>query len=499
MAKKPDPPSGQSGDASPPESAQQDCPLGELVVTVKDADGKLVQGAEVAAGAAGKKTTGADGLADFGKIDPGSYDVTADKAGHGPKKNEGPGKDEQKGVAVPEGGKKAITLIQHPSCANVAFFEGPTTNYSTYYGFDHRTNQVVTAGTDEYWLPTPAKGSLSLPGSRSTRDGARWVSIATGKTLEIEINFAFKPTDCIPCLKNTEFEVVAGSSVEVLTEGKDITSKKCKFKLKGKSVGESTVKVTCSGNVIGWVYAWVQDEAIIKIDVVNVITAKAPKDAWNLNTLRARFDEIFRQACLKVNIADLGDVDLTSDAALATTEAKGYPPSNGRFLAKTGSPTFYSFKGEILNAIHAKAGAALDARTTGAKPRAGAYRIYRYIPSVGCGIGGTVLNIGASPAFTMIPDGDSARNSIAHEFGHCLGLKHPSDGSSGPQYPSHLRDTTGDATPDWPATNTEPAIAARAAKGNVMANDPTNLMGYWPVKADRKRLRYLQWKALSRS
>jgi hypothetical protein len=32
-----------------------------------------------------------------------------------------------------------------------------------------------------------------------------------------------------------------------------------------------------------------------------------------------------------------------------------------------------------------------------------------------------------------------------------------------------------------------------------MANDPTNLMGYWSDRPNRKPLRYHQWKAASRS
>jgi hypothetical protein len=33
----------------------------------------------------------------------------------------------------------------------------------------------------------------------------------------------------------------------------------------------------------------------------------------------------------------------------------------------------------------------------------------------------------------------------------------------------------------------------------VLGNDPTNLMGYWSDRPNRKRLRYNQWKTISRS
>jgi hypothetical protein len=49
------------------------------------------------------------------------------------------------------------------------------------------------------------------------------------------------------------------------------------------------------------------------------------------------------------------------------------------------------------------------------------------------------------------------------------------------------------------ATNTEPAIPATTAAWNVLANDPTNLMGYWRMRSDRKPLRYHQWITVSRS
>jgi hypothetical protein len=53
--------------------------------------------------------------------------------------------------------------------------------------------------------------------------------------------------------------------------------------------------------------------------------------------------------------------------------------------------------------------------------------------------------------------------------------------------------------PANPATNTEPSSASDTASSTVMANDPTNLMGYWSDRPNRKPLRYHQWKAASRS
>lgn len=500
MSKKPESPSAKAGDSSTPDETTQPCPLGELVVTVKNLDGALIEGATVKAGAAGTRTTNASGIADFGKVKPGSYDVTAEKPGHSDKRNDGPRADGKPGVTVPEGGKETVDLVQHPSCANVAFFEGSTTK-SKYYGFDHKTNHVATPGTGEYWLPTPAKGSLTMPADRqlcdgAARDGARWISIAIGKEIEVEVNFAFKPTDCIPCLANTVFTVDPADVAEAVTTS--VSSKKATFKLKGKKKGEASLKVTCAGKDIGWLHIWCEGEATIKIDVVNIVSARAPEDAFSLASLKSAFQEIYRQAAIKVDMIDLGKVDLTAVAAFTTVETTGYP-ATGRFLDKSGTPSPYSKKAAVLAAMDTEASTILDARTTGTLPRAGAYRIYRYVPTAGCSIGGTVANIGSSPAFSFITDGASGRNSTAHEFGHCLGLKHPSDGTSTAQFAAHMRATLSTAVPAWAATNTEPASAVGAAHGNVMANDPLNLMGYWSDKANRKPLRYRQWKTVSRS
>ncbi len=382
-----------------------------------------------------------------------------------------------------------------PSCPDVSFFEGCKTR-ANYFGFDHKTNLVETAGTDEYWLPTPERGTLTMPTARETRDGARWVSVAVDKETEVEIDFAFKKTECAPCIANCKYEVSPATIAEVVTT--KVTAQKAAFKIKGKAEGEASLKVICDGADIGWFHIWSKNEATIKVDVVNLVTTQVAVDAYDLALLTAAFEDIFRQAAIKVDMISLGDLDLSKDAALAKTEARGYSAA-GEFLARAGTPSPYSFKSAVLTALDAKATAALSARKVAPLPRSGAYRIYRYVPTGGCGIAGTVLNIGSSPAFTFMSDEAAARNSIAHEFGHCLGLRHPSDSASTAQYAAHNLASKNKAIPDYDATNTEPATAAAAAEENVMANDPTNLMGYWDDKANRKPIRYHQWKACSRS
>ena len=492
---KPESPSKNPDDKSTVSKAVEECPRGELLVTVKDSAGKPVEGVTVTSGSWGMKLTDKDGNADYGKVPAGTNDITATKVGHAPSKGEEEGKDEKCAVSVEDGVCIAVSLVQHPICANVSFFEGATSR-AKYFGFDHKTNLVATPDTDEYWLPTPAKGSLSAPTNNQTRDGTRWVSVAEGKEVELEIHFAFTGDECIPCIKNSIYEIVPATTAEVITTS--ITSKKAVFKIKGKAEGEATLKVKCDGKDIGWFHIWCTKSATLKVDVINIVTDRAPSNSYSLSGLKSAFEDIYQQAAIKIDMIDLGDLDLSANTALKTIEDTGYP-ATGKFLAKTGSPKPYNSKSTILNAINVAASTALGARTTAPLARVGAYRIYRYIPTVGAAIGGTVLGIGSSPAFAFIQDGAAARNSMAHEFGHCLGLKHPSDSSSSSQYASHNRATLNQAVPAYDATNTEPATTAANAKSNVMSTDPTNLMGYWSDKANRKRLRYHQWVACNRS
>lgn len=202
----------------------------ELVVRVKDADGKPIEGAEVTAGALGSMRTDQAGVADYGQVEPGTYNITAGKAGHAPKRKAPIGKDEKAAVRIPAGSKTTVDLVQHPECANVSFFEGSTTR-SKYFGFDHKTN-IAAAANGEYWSPVPEKGTLALPTSKLVRDGSRWVSVAVGKHAEVEINFAFKGPECVPCIANSTFAIVPAAVAEVVTA--QITEKKAAFKIREK-------------------------------------------------------------------------------------------------------------------------------------------------------------------------------------------------------------------------------------------------------------------------
>lgn len=476
----------------------------ELVVTVKDCDGEPVEEAEVTAGALGRMQTDANGIADYGRVRPGTYTITAEKVGHSTERSGPIEADRKADVSVPDGSRTRADLIQHPQCAHVCTWEGPTARWD-HFGFDHKTDMVPRGSpTDAYWEPVPDHGTLSVPGDRMTRDGARWVSVAVGEEVALEITFDFKDTECLPCIPNTEFEVSPGSVAEVVT--KKIGRRTAAFVIKGKAPGEATLRAHCDGHDIGWFHIWCENEAVIRIDVANLVTARAPASGYDLSALHYHFADIYRQAAMRIDMVDLGQIEVGTHPTVAAVEANGYPPTGtaGRFLDKSGSPRPYDSKVQVITALHAAANSRLAARTTGPLPRAGAYRLYWYVPTAGCSILGTVINIGSNVGFVFRADDGISRNSAAHEFGHCLGLRHPSDSSAGPQYPGHCIGSLGGTVPSWPATNTENAVAGRApprpgAHGNVMQNDPANLMGYWHDRPNRKPLRYLQWKAASRS
>ncbi len=466
-------------------------PVAELLVILRNLFGKPVEGVMVTAGALGSMKTDKDGNANFGTVAPGTYDISAEKPGHGKKRNGIEEKDEKKGVSVPDGSKTVVNLVQHPECANVAFFEGSKTR-ANYFGFDHKTN-FKAGPKPEYWTPVPAKGSLTMPPDKLTFDAARWVSVAVGKEAELEINYGFLGSDCIPCLANSTFEVVPASVAEVVTA--KIGAKQAVFKIKGKAEGEASLKVVCDGHDVGWFRIWCKVEKTLLVDVATILTKRTKSVTFDLAGLETYMNDILRQALIKLKLTDLGEVDLSADTALEKIEDTEYPVAGGTFQKGTAGATDTAF----LTAADNAALKALKARTTGAKPQTGARRLYWYVSKTGAEWGGENISIGHKATFIYYEDGTEARNTGAHEISHSLGLHHPNDSAGSAEFAAHNSSTCNHAVEEIAATNTEPKVLAHAKHSNVMASDPTNLMGYWHDKTARKHLRYHQWKAIARS
>lgn len=485
---KPEKPKGNDKPKPPPKPKPKDDKTAELLVIVKDEDGKPIKDAEVNATGLGKEKTNKDGKADFGKVKPGEYDVEAKKPGHAKKKNKPEGSHKKEKVNVSDGRKTTVNLIQHPICANVAFFEGPKGARTKYSGFDHKTN---IPKRKPYWDPVPKRGKLSLSG-KEKRDGGRWVSLGVGKEVELEINFDFRKTECIPCIENSTFEVIPADIAELVTA--KVSAKKAAFKIKGKKAGEASLKVICDGEDIGWFHIWCAQEVTLKLDVIGLKTTKVGSAAYDAAKIKEDLNEVFQQALIKFDMKDLGEVDLSADTTLPAKEAKGYNGAS-KWLA-TDAQINHLF--DVMDALHESADKLLKKRTAD-KPRKNAYRLYLYIPASSGSILGVARDIGSNVCFAFKPNSDTMRNTCVHELGHCLGLEHPLHNDKKDQFAKHNLKSLNKKAPDYDKTNTEPASSKRARSANVMAKDPTNLMGYWHDRPNRKPLRYHQWKATSRS
>ncbi len=387
---------------------------------------------------------------------------------------------------APLPGDKPPALPESPvatCCPDVSTFEGSKIR-ANYFGFDPKTNLVANAGTDEYWLP-PAKAK-TLPSNRTTRDGARWVSVGVGKETEVEISFAGQTGN--GCIANCTYEIAPASIADVVT--KAVNASGVVFKIKGKAQGEASLKVVCQGKTIGWFHIWCKQPARIRLDIGTLLTANSRAATYSAADMEAVMNRIYSQALVEIIVRDVGTIDITANATVTKLEEPFF------------KATSFAPDPALLTAAHLAARAVLEADAKKAKkPFAHApYQLFYYVPAaIGPAWGGEVLQIGKSPGFVYFDGGANSYNSMAHELGHSFGLRHPSDSSVTGQLPAHLVTSKGSATLAQAATNTEPAVPANGAHANIMALDPLNLMGYWSPKAPREPLRYGQWKSCARS
>lgn len=372
-----------------------------------------------------------------------------------------------------------------PCCPDVSTFEGTTGGTTKYFGFDDKTNRVVTPNSGEYWVP-PADPK-TLPASKTERDGARWISVGVGLSTEAQINFG--GTFTAGCLANCTYEVEP-ANIAKLTGAKPLATGTL-FKIEGLAAGEASLKVMCDGKLRGYIHIWCVQPARIKLDVVRIVTTRAGAPGISIPALEREMRETLGQAVITFDVLDLGTVDLTADAAFATAEGAFYNEA-GQFLKTTAQ----------LRALDMRAEAALASRdATQPKRRPDSLVLYYYVPAaVAGGVVGKVIDVNLRQAFTFIDTPVDSENTSAHELGHCLGLRHPSDGSGAAQFPGHLLATLNQQVPEHPITNTEPRVAPRAVGApNIMAHDPLNLMGYWVTFGEAKPIRYLQWKSCRRT
>ncbi len=387
-------------------------------------------------------------------------------------------------------------------CPEVSTFDG-SRNASRVWGFDARTNLVENRDSDEYWIP-PDKGK-SAPGDMMTQDGAAWVSVALGRTTELEI--AFEGQSGNGCLVNCQFAPGSPAIVEVVTTS--VASNNAAFQLRGLAEGETSIVVTCDGAEIGWVH--VVCYPLIEVDAVvgSIVSPYTREVQYSASTLESVLNHTFAQACIKINVVDIGALDYTGNEPFQAAEnlgvsnldtpypSDGYGDLTGNVMDPSANEmAFLEMAPPLLQGpIKARTGADICLL----------YYVSTDLPSR---FNGSVPAVGSGPCFAYkdftdaTEPGYSIADSyavLAHELGHAFNLNHP-DRAGGDELPSHLSGSTGGAVVAEPATNTEPAIEPAGKpvglpknSVNIMARDPLNLMGYWPAFQEQVFIRKLQW------
>ena len=344
-------------------------------------------------------------------------------------------------------------------CPNAVTFDRPLPPRIVPYAFDDTTTAVDTGnGQFPYWqvpgtAPTqtqpPPPGSLTPPTNRQNRDGAKWVSIATGETMHLKSELLGQ--GCIP---NVTFESQNAAVADVVTKAPSGVIGT--FELEGKSAGETSLLAKCNGNFLGWVHVWVADKVTIDVDVASIVTANSRAANYVIADLQSYINDIYKQLLIEVSLTDVG-------AVTVAPPNQAYNQSQANLL--------------VLDVLAQAANTGFSA----------SYRLLYYVNTAAFSGGYGVVpgGLGApGPGYAFFDhDINGSYNTMAHEFGHLLNLSHPA------------HDTDQDEYPLWQFSN--------FARRNVLGDDPWNLMGYNGSLAqrgpNRRQLRYLQWLKCNRS
>lgn len=386
-------------------------------------------------------------------------------------------------------------------CPTFARFEGTRRKTITvnsvkkpaYYAFDDRTNirpgasaGVYPAASQEgYWNTIPVG---SHPGTRTTRDGAPWVSVPVGEVTQVEIHM---DPNALSCIANATFISDNPSRVSVLTS--KVTSKKADFNIQGRGRGEATIVARCDGKDVGWFHVWCDRVVTLNLDCIQArYGTGSPTLAVNQTTMANGLNDAFRQALIQFNVTWVPVTISAATLALETT-ARAASAAIGRPATDLHFPSGAALRTYMQSIIPAAS------RTS---PRNG------YLFHVPQGSAAVTVPANGAPATSfagVVAPLNSRRgwsyvsraSTFWHEVGHMLGLGHPMQTSHG--LPGHLTGSLNLAVPARSKTNTDAAIPAEVAGRNVMALDPQNIMGYSRNRNNRDKLRYGQWKACRRS
>ena len=355
-------------------------------------------------------------------------------------------------------------------CPDVAEFKKRTTR-TDYFGFDDKTN-MVASGSNPYWVPPTA--SKTAPASNTDRDGSVWLSVEKGKTTKCNLAF----TNNLTCIRNCTYDV-SGSHASVVNAA--ITANNARFDILGVSEGDVTIKVMCNGKPIGWVHVacWVRKTYSVAVCEVNQLIAlpggaagppqlQLPRPSKSVAEFQAFFDDAWRDAAVKVALTGVPVHYAT------TTEAHLSP--GGDIWDANGNPEFNHVIGNFTTMTNATD--RIHAAASAANPGYDKYLYLCVAPGNMSGrmVAGFANSLPGTYGF-FFNQGTGSLSTACHEFGHLVGLRHMNDTAGAAQYAPHLRLPGSDTT-------------------NINALDQFNLMGYGSPRANRKRLRYHQWKSV---
>ena len=399
-------------------------------------------------------------------------------------------------------------------CPLVSTFDG-SPRPERVYGYDFRTNLVDNRGSsEEYW--TPAAKGKSAPGDRYTRDGAAWASVGLGMEADLEISF--EGHSGIGCLMNCRFEPEGPGVVELVTQ--KVNSDKAVFTVRGIAEGETTLIVTCDGADIGWVHVVCYRQIVIDAIVGNLQGQWTTEVAYDPAALQQFLNRVFKQALIKFELQDVGTIDLRESAAMQYIENTSvgkfsfsnwpiYPGTDAHGdLTEVDHMRYIYLDGTTEVKLAIELEKLTQPYLTANHP--GKLALFYFVPSdAPSQFSGTVPDVGRGPSYVLtdlttsiapfhfgIPDTYAVH---AHEVGHAFNLHHP-DAEPCYEVPEHLRKSVMQPVAAEPATNTYMAvnptglpIAEERNSKSIMARDPLNLMGYWPVFQHQTALVKGQW------
>lgn len=350
------------------------------------------------------------------------------------------------------------------------------------YGVDIQTNHPKFP-QDAYWEP-PAKAKDFPTGKdKTTRDGAMWVSVPIGDQIKLSASI-------IGCasLANCTIVIEPGGVASLVApqSGNDII-------IKGEGKGEATLKIMCEGKLRGYLHIWCQKMVTLQLGLglIHVTSARhldpqgAPMTTADPQfqkptaaDLEVALNDIYKQALVQFKVTDLGTVNYDTAPDLVRHCARDlvfdgmHPVMSRTGIARNSSDR--SSEGAYYESSFNSLGDLTRTYLGNVPPLA-----LWYLPAPNQAqttMSGRAASIMGKDCF-MLSTATGDLRIASHEVGHLFGLYHPEDYRAKHQF-----------TP-------EDRLAA-LQNGNIVPNDPYNVMGY---DANGTMLVYRQWVAMRES